>query len=336
MSSIKEIARLCGVSTATVSKALNDKEDIGKDTKNRIKEVAREKGYFPQYYAKAIRMNKSYNIGVLFADESRSGLTHDYFANILNSFKETAERQGYDITFINSSPESKGGRTYLEHCRYRGLDGVVIACIRFEKPEVAELLESDIPLVTIDYQYPGRISVMSNNTVGMKQLLEYIISKGHRRIAYIYGEPSAVTKQRLDAFHEIVERHRLDMPDSYQVPSKYRSLEQAAFYTKQLLDMAEPPTCILYPDDYAAVGGMNQIRSMGLRIPEDVSVAGFDDIFIAGQLCPKLTTVSQSTKEIGGRAAEKLIALIEKEDIAVESELIQTQLQVRESVMELN
>lgn len=332
MSSIKEIARLCGVSTATVSKALNDKEDISEHTKNRIKEIAREKGYFPQYYAKAIRMNKSYNLGVLFADESMSGLTHDYFANILNSFKETAEGHGYDITFINSSPGSKGGRTYLEHCRYRGLDGVVIACIRFDHPEVVELLESDIPLVTIDYCFPGRISVVSNNSVGMRQLLEYIISKGHRRIAYIFGEPSAVTKQRLDAFYEVLQKHEVAIPAEYQISSKYRNLDQAAFYTKQLLELSEPPTCILYPDDYAAVGGMNQIRSMGLRIPEDVSVAGFDDIFIAGQLCPRLTTVSQSTKEIGQKAAEKLIALIEKEAAPIESDLIHTELQVRESV----
>jgi len=335
MSSIKEIARICGVSTATVSKALNDKEDISEDTKKRIKEVARERGYFPQYYAKAIRMNKSYNIGVLFADESRSGLTHDYFADILNSFKQTAEGRGYDITFINSSQESRGGRTYLEHCCYRGLDGVVVACVRFENPEVIALLESSLPLVTIDYQFPGRVSVVSNNYVGMRELLEYIISAGHRRIAYIFGEPSAVTKQRLDAFHEVLEKYGLIIPTTYQVPSKYRNLAQSAVYTRQLLELAEPPTCILYPDDYAAVGGMNQIRSMGLKIPENVSVAGFDDIFIARQLCPRLTTVSQSTKEIGKKAAEKLIALIERKAAPIESALVHTELQVRESVMEI-
>ena len=87
MASIKDIAKICGVSVATVSKALNDKKDIGEETKKHIKEVAKEQGYFPQYYARAIRMNKSFNIGVLFIDGAASGLTHDYFANILNSFK---------------------------------------------------------------------------------------------------------------------------------------------------------------------------------------------------------------------------------------------------------
>ena len=111
MASIKDIAKMCDVSVATVSKALNDKDDIGEETKRRIKEVAKEVGYFPQYYARAIRMNKSFNIGVLFVDGAMSGLTHDYFANILNSFKATAESKGYDITFINSNKKAKKSMT---------------------------------------------------------------------------------------------------------------------------------------------------------------------------------------------------------------------------------
>lgn len=335
MSTIKEIAQLCGVSTATVSKALNDKNDISEDTKSRIREVAREKGYFPQYYAKAIRMNKSYNIGVLFSDESMSGLTHDYFANILNSFKEMAEDQGYDITFINSNPGSRNGRSYLEHCRYRGLDGVMIACIRFENPEVVELLKSDIPLVTIDYDFPGRHSVLSDNFAGMKDLLEYIISLGHRRIAYIFGELSSVTHQRLGAFREVMEEHGMFIPNDYLILSKYRSLDEAASYTQQLLELTEPPTCILYPDDYAAVGGINQIRAMGLEIPGDISVAGFDDIFMAAQLSPRLVTVYQNTREIGRRAAEKLISLIERENVSIDPDFVNTELRVGDSVSQL-
>ena len=103
MASIKDIAKLCGVSVATVSKALNDKADISEDTKQHIKQVAKQMGYVPQYYARAIRTNKSYNIGVLFMDDANCGLTHDYFSSILNSFKVTAEAKGYDITFINSN-----------------------------------------------------------------------------------------------------------------------------------------------------------------------------------------------------------------------------------------
>lgn len=301
MSSIKDIAKLCGVSVATVSKALNDKEDIGEETKKRIKEVARQNGYFPQYYARAIRMNKSFNLGVLFVDEAMSGLTHDYFANILNSFKVMAESKGYDITFINSNRKNRKGKTFLEHCRYRGLDGVMIACISFENPEVIELLESDIPVVTIDYQFKNRICIMSDNITGMRKLMEYVISMGHKRIAYISGDKSAVTSQRLESFQEVLKENELEFPEEYQISSSYRNLEEAARYTRLLLELPEPPTCILYADDYSAVGGINQIRSMGLQIPKDISVAGFDDIFLAKQLCPRLTTVFQDSEVIGKR-----------------------------------
>lgn len=335
MSSIKDIAKICGVSVATVSKALNDKDDIGEETKKRIKEIAKENGYFPQYYARAIRMNKSYNIGVLFVDEAMSGLTHDYFANILNSFKVNAESKGYDITFINSNKRYRNGKTYLEHCRYRGLDGVMIACIPFENPEVIELLKSDIPVVTIDYKFDGRISIMSDNVTGMRELTEHVISMGHTRIAYISGEMSSVTNQRLESFNEVVAKYHLTIPMEYRVTSGYRNLEKAAEYTRQLLELPIPPTCILYADDYSAVGGINQIKEMGLRIPEDISVAGFDDIFVARQLEPKLTTVFQNSEKIGKKAAEKLIALIEDKNVSMKPVKVRTELKERASVKKL-
>ena len=99
MVSMKDIAKTCGVSVATVSKALNNQKDIGEETKNHIRAVAREMGYFPNSSARALKTNRTYNIGVLFADEAQSGLTHDFFSAILDSFKRTVESRGYDITF---------------------------------------------------------------------------------------------------------------------------------------------------------------------------------------------------------------------------------------------
>lgn len=312
MASIKDIAKICGVSVATVSKALNDKKDVGEKTKQHIKEVARQQGYFPQYYARAIRMNKSFNIGVLFVDESMSGLTHDYFSNILNSFKVTAEGKGYDITFINSNKKHKKSKTYLEHCRYRGLDGVVIACIDFSNPEVQELVESDIPVVTIDYEIAGSFSVISNNKKGMRQLVEYIIGQGHTQIAYISGDAtSVVTKIRIESFQSVLREHHVEMREEYLISSEYRNIQKAAVYTRKLLQMKNPPTCIIYSDDYSAVGGIGEMKSMGLEIPKDISIAGYDDIFIAGTLQPRLTTVRQDTEKIGSIAADRLIQLIE-------------------------
>lgn len=312
MTSMKDISRACGVSVATVSKALNDHKDIGEETKARIRQVAKEMGYFPNSSARALKTNRTYNIGVLFADEAQSGLTHDFFSNVLDSFKRTVEERGYDITFINAGQKGKRRMSYLEHCRYRGFDGVVIACVNFYDPEVEELVRSDIPLVTIDHLFHNRAAVVSDNVGGMRELLTYIYEQGHRRIAYIHGADSSVTKNRLSSFYKTAEELGLVIPDEYIRESAYRDSKGAGEQTEELLALKEPPTCILYPDDFSCFGGINVIKEKGLRIPEDISVAGYDGIRIGRHIEPQLTTLRQNTTKIGTLAGEKLISLIEK------------------------
>ena len=309
MVSMKDIAAACGVSVATVSKALNDHSDIGEETKQHIKAVARDMGYSPNSLARALKTNRTYNIGVLVVDEAQSGLTHDYFSLVLDSFKRTVEEKGYDITFINNKGRSHV--SYLEHCRYRGFDGVMIACVDFYDPQVMELVRSNLPLVTIDHVFNNRISVMSDNVGGMQQLLEYVYSQGHRRIAYIHGADSAVTRERLASFYHTAEKLGLEVPDEYIKEAPYRDSWGTGERTKELLRLKTPPTCILYPDDFASLGGLNAIAELGLRVPEDISVAGYDGIRISRHLSPKLTTLKQDTKSIGSKAGEKLISLIE-------------------------
>lgn len=310
MVSIKEIAGKCNVSVATVSKALNNYPDIGKETKDFILRTADEMGYHPNSSARAMRTKRSHNLGVLFVDEALSGLTHDYFNHVLESFKKTAEERGYDITFTNRNISGKK-MTYYEHCRYRGVDGVVIACVDFNTEEVQELLRSEIPAVTIDHVYDGRISVVSNNLQGMEELVSYICKRGHRKIAYIHGEDTSVTRNRISRFYRTLQHLGVSVPDAYVVESAYRNVDLASEITGRLLDLPDPPTCIIYPDDYSAMGGINEIRERGLRIPDDISIAGYDGISLARIVEPKLTTLCQDTEMIGKMAAEKLISLIE-------------------------
>ena len=145
----------------------------------------------------------------------------------------------------------------------------------------------------------------------MEELVTYVYKKGHRKIAYIHGDDTSVTKNRLGSFYRTLQRLGIEEPDEYVKPSFYRDADLAGERTGELLDLKNPPTCILYPDDYAAMGGINEIRERGLRIPEDISVAGYDGINIAQVLEPKLTTLCQDTAAIGRIAAERLIELIE-------------------------
>jgi len=306
--SMKDIARRCGVSVATVSKALNGQPDIGEETRERINAVAAEMGYMTNSAARALKTSRTYNLGVLLVDERRNGLTHEYFSALLESFKVEAEAHGYDITFIN---RNVGGRTtsYLQHCKYRGVDGLAIACVNFSDPQVREVADSGLPLVTFDYMFPNRMAVMSDNVSGMENLVRYVYEKGHRKIAYIYGDKSAVTKERLTGFHNACEGLGLEIPEEYMKESLYHDPERCALATKKLMALEERPSCILFPDDFSAIGGVRALAELGLRIPEDISVAGYDGINLAQVI--GLTTFCQNAQVLGRTGAQKLIGLIE-------------------------
>ncbi len=329
MASLKDISKICGVSVATVSKALNGHNDVSEETKARIRETAKRLGYSPNSAARALKTNRSMNLGVLFVDDAQSGLTHDYFAHVLDSFKREAESKGYDITFINSNRTPENSLTYLEHSRSRGFDGVIIACVDFEAEEVGELVRGEIPVVTIDHVFNNRIAIVSDNIKGMRELVTYCCGLGHQRIAYIHGQDSAVTRNRLASFYQTTASFGLSIPDEYVVEAPYRDTAASAERTRELLALPKPPTCILYPDDFSCFGGIDAIREMGLRIPEDISVAGYDGLPLARQITPKLTTIAQDTEKMGRLAAERLISLARGarttpiEQLVVEGTLIQ-------------
>ena len=308
MVSMKDIAKRCGVSVATVSKALNGQPDIGGETRARIAAVAEEMGYMTNSAARALKTNRTYHLGVLFVDERQSGLSHEYFSTVLESFKVEAESHGYDITFIN---HNVGGRptTYLQHCLYRGVDGVVIACVDFNDPGVRELVDSGIPLVTIDHVFNNRLAVVSDNVEGLSELVRYVYGKGHRRIAFLHGQHTAVTENRLIGFYRACEELGLEIPPEYVRECAYHDPDRCAQVTRELLALPERPSCILFPDDYSYIGGLNALNEAGLRVPEDISVCGYDGIHLARVL--KLTTYSQDTKALGATAAAGLIRLIE-------------------------
>lgn len=308
MTSMKDIAKRCDVSVATVSKALSGQADVGEETRKRICAVASELGYLTNSAARALKTNRTYHLGVLFVDEQRSGLSHEYFSAVMESFKVEAESHGYDITFINCNVGGKP-TTYLQHCLYRGVDGVVIACVDFTDPRVLELVDSGIPLVTIDHVFNNRLAVVSDNVNGMETLVRYVYGRGHRKIAFLHGENTTVTGNRLTGFYRACEELGLDIPPEYIRACAYHDPVRCAQVTRELLALPDRPTCILFPDDYSYIGGMNVLTELGLRIPEDISVAGYDGIHLARVL--GLTTYSQDTKALGSTAASQLIRLIE-------------------------
>jgi LacI family transcriptional regulator len=307
---IKDISKKCGVSSATVSKALNGYRDIGEGTAEFIRRAAKEMGYFPNATARALKTNRSNNLGVLFIDEMQSGLAHEYFSSVLNSLKVEAERLGFDITFISQNiGESK--MSYLEHCKYRNCDGVVIASVNFDDPSVIELVKSDIPTVTIDHVFDNRTAILSDNIRSIYDLVSYIYNCGHEKIAFIHGEKTSVTQKRLASFYRTCDELGICVPDEYVKPALYHDPKSSGLATRELLALNNRPTCIMYPDDFSFIGGRNEIERSGLSIPDDISVVGYDGIYLSQVLRPRLTTWRQDTETIGRTAAAKLIEAIE-------------------------
>ena len=332
MSTIKDISERCGVSVSTVSKVLNGYREIGETTREQVFKAAQELGYVQGERGRYARQQKGYQIGVLFSTLYYQGLKNEYFAYILSAFRQEATKAGYDITFIEHNVGRKS-MSYLEHTRNRNFDGVCIACADFTKPEVLELVNSEYPVVTIDHAFHEAISILSDNVDGMKQLVEYILSMGHKKIAYIHGTHSAVTHNRLVSFHSCMAAHGLQVPGEYLREGEYRNAETAEALTKELLALPEPPTCILASDDYAALGVIKAIHQKGLRVPENISVAGYDGISVSQALVPKLTTIRQDTERIGKEAARRLIRLIESPmTTPLESVLMKVELIAGESV----
>ncbi|MBE0601316.1 MAG: LacI family DNA-binding transcriptional regulator [Firmicutes bacterium] len=313
---IRELSKRCGLSISTVSKALNGYSDISEATRERVIQEAKKTGYYPNLHARALKTKRTYNLGVLFSDDKQSGLTHPFFSYVLESFKKEAERYGYDVTFISHNI-GENQMTYLEHCQYREVDGVCIACIDFLQPEIAQLINSDMHVVTIDHLFSSRTCIQSDNIGGVGQLVQYVYAQGHRKIAMIHGQRSAVTDTRMGSFYRTVGELGLSVPDEYIIQCEYSDPVSARAAVEKLLGLKNKPTCILLADDFASFGAYDAILGKGLQIPRDISIAGYDGIPVMQFMKPRLTTIRQDTAKLGAEAARRLVELIENPKTAI-------------------
>ncbi len=336
MATIQELSKRCGVSVSTVSKALNGYSDISDKTRDFVIKTANEMGYFPNSNARSVKLKKTYNIGVLFHTATKIGLKNEYFAHILSAFREETSQSGYDITFIENHI-GKRKMSYLEHCQYRHFDGVCIVCADYENEDVIKLVNSDFPVVTIDYAFQKSYSIVSDNYNGMKQLTNFIIRQGHTNIAFIHGfKNSLVTKNRLEGFMDAMRESGYKAREEWIVESQYRNSGMTEEVAYKLLQQNNRPTCIIGPDDLSTMGIFSAIRKHGLQPIKDISVAGYDGSDTNLLVGVKLTSVKQERDNIGKEAALRLIQLIENtQEVPLDTVFMRQSLVVGNSVKKL-
>ncbi|MEG2207103.1 MAG: substrate-binding domain-containing protein [Clostridia bacterium] len=263
----------------------------------------------PSAASKALKANRSYSIGVLFANEC-GGLKSPFFSAVLDSFWQAAQKQGYDITLISL------GQSAMTHGKHRDVDGICVASVDFYAAEVAQLMRAKLPVITIDHSFPNHSAVFSDSVGGMELLVAHAAKLGHQRIAYVHGKQSAVTEARLTSFRHAMNQHALTVREAYLLEAEYLQPRKCYGAVRKLLTMTEAPTCILAPDDLAAFGALEAIRDAGLMVGKEISLAGYDGSELLQLARPKLCTIRQNAWEIGRRAAELLIERIQQPSVA--------------------
>ena len=305
---LKDIAEVCGVSVATVSRALNGLTGENKERTAYICQTARDMGYYPNAAAKTLKTSRSSNLGILYEDH----MNHDYFSSLIDELRQEADRRGYDLTFLGRGGTSE--RNYYEHARQRNLDGVIVVQADYEASGIIHLATSSIPTVIIDHPYEGCDCVISDNRASMEQIVRHVFSRGHRRIAFIQGEKGAVSRERLAGFYKICAELGIRVPVEYVREGHFHNPADCAAYIRQFLQLDEAPTCVLCPDDYSCLGAMWLLEVQGIKVPQDISLVGYDGIRMSQMIQPHLTTYCQDTARIAREVFSLMIDAVESPD----------------------
>lgn len=314
MVTIYDIARRVGCASSTVSKALNNSNTISSKRKEEILATAKEMGYVPNSNARQLATKNSWSIGILFSEDLNIGIEHHFFSGVLQAFKTYVEALGYEVTFVSKKVGTQS-LTYLEWCKYKNVDGVLILTVDVDDVNLKELTEGGIPIVTVDNGLINVPTIISDNFQGTRMVLDYLMLKGAKRIAHIAGPLRSFSAQeRLNGYKDVLTKSGYDVDEKLIVEANNYDYKSGKNALIQLIKQSgEVPEAIYAASDDIALGAIIALKELGYKVPEDVSVVGFDNIELTRYTSPSLTTVSQDKVMIGTEAAKHLISLINKE-----------------------
>lgn len=326
-----DVARLAGVSRATVSYVLNDRTDgripITEPTRLKVLRAAEELGYAPSALARSLRSGESRMIGFLMP-----AVHNPHYWDILAGAEEEITEQGYHLVLVTANLDPKREQRCIQSLFQQRLDGVILMPTFLDRyvDEMEALSERNSPVVLIG-SVEGADWVFPDVEGGAIAMMEHLLGLGHERIAFING----VARRQLSQAREDVYAGKLaeaGLPHDPELLRRCGYMVRDAYAEAQgLLALPDPPTAIWTVNDLLAIGALRAIHERGLRVPDDVALAGFDDIDLAQQLYPPLTTVHMPALEMGRRAAEFLFERMESPDLDPIQELMPMHLVVRES-----
>ncbi len=321
--SIKDIARLARVSHPTVSRALQNSPLVNAKTAAKIRKIADEAGYRASAVARGLVTRRTRTIGLVVTT-----VADPFASEVVCGVEQTANDHGYSVFLADSNADPERERKVVQAFAERRVDGIIVTSSRVGALYLPRLTEMMVPIVLVNDQYPGAFvhSVMIRNLEGIRAAVRHLIGLGHRRIAYLgdqFGYQSDA--ERFAGYREALDATGIPFHPELVVHGDGKP-EAAVRAMETLLSLAVPPTAVCCYNDMSALGAMQSIRARGKRVPEDISVTGFDDLFFASYTDPPLTTVRQPMRRMGQLAMEGLLKLMAGEEsvvkIEVEAELI--------------
>lgn len=330
---LKEVAAALGVSTMTVSRAINNRPNVDANTKQQILEMAQKMGYTPNHVAKSLVSSRTYTIGVVIPE-----ISHSFFPDVVHGIEEATKDKTYQIFLTNTSESFDTERQAIDALRSKRVDGILVSSSLTDNDTsyYRMIVKSGLPLVFFDRCVfdIGASCIGVNDRAASRQITEHLLSQHHHgKIGFISGSKQvSIAKERFDGFTEAMQSHGRAIDPDCVIEQGFN--EQSGFEAmKRLLALPAErrPRAVVAVNDPVAIGAMGALREAGLSIPEDMAIVGFTNDIRAELMVSPLTTVHQPAHDIGYQAASKLIRTIENPDEPVEHVFLDTSIVIRKS-----
>jgi LacI family transcriptional regulator len=325
---IDEIARMAGVSKTTVSRVLNDKPDVSPETRDKILSLIAEHDFQPNAFAKAISLQKSHTVGLLIPHDAEYIFSNQFFVAVMHGVSTALDHLGYYLLLCYPH-----GQDYVDIFKQKRVEGFLLMSPgAFHANLIESLIRVGAPFVSTARVAgePDMVTVDVDNCYGGKLAVEHLLSLGHRRVAFI-GKPTLQSSaDRLCGYRDALHQYGIPLDETIVRTADISSVQGGYMAMRLLLEASTPPTAVFAASDVMAIGALKAIQESGLRVPQDISLVGFDDIPLVQYTTPPLTTVRQPAFQKGVRAAELLVQALES-NVLPDSETLDIELVIRSS-----
>lgn len=304
--SIKDVAKLAGVSVSTVSRALNETTYVKEETRMRVLEAAKELNYMPNVFAQGLKSNRSNTVALIIPD-----IGNMIFPKITQGVEQVMRKNGYITILCNTGEDFEVEKKYIQSLRNQKIGGFIFATMTKQSSFIYELRKEGIPIVLVERYNDERIDAIGiDNFKAGYSATNYLIEIGHRNIIFVMGDPQLyLYEQRLAGYRKALEDNDIKFREEYVIWESYDSISLYA-QVKRAFERLPNIEAIVASSDPKAFIIMRALKDMGKTIPKDVSIVGIDDVEFSALIDPPLTTVSQPLVQLGELAAKKLISQI--------------------------